>query len=80
VRAGLVERAEDYRWSSAPAHCGMASDALLRPIPGADVLIRHWSGWLAGESDPDAENLIRTHTFSGRPMNKRGQSPVIQNE
>jgi REP-associated tyrosine transposase len=29
VRAGIVERAEDYLWSSAAAHCGLRDDLLL---------------------------------------------------
>ncbi|MDK1022419.1 MAG: transposase, partial [Candidatus Hydrogenedentes bacterium] len=29
VRAGIVDRAEDYPWSSAAAHCGRRSDAVL---------------------------------------------------
>lgn len=29
VRAGLVKRAEDYRWSSARSHCGLFEDVLL---------------------------------------------------
>ena len=31
VRAGRVQRAEDYRWSSAAAHCIGQSDSLLNP-------------------------------------------------
>jgi len=29
IRVGLAERAEDYRWSSAAAHCGLRSDVVL---------------------------------------------------
>jgi putative transposase len=29
VRAGMVEHAEDYLWSSAAAHCGLRDDILL---------------------------------------------------
>ena len=36
VRAGLVRRAEDYRWSSARAHCGLQQDPVLTNDP-------HWS-------------------------------------
>ena len=31
VRAGLVETAERYPWSSAAAHCGLAPDGPLSP-------------------------------------------------
>jgi putative transposase len=45
VRAGMVERAEDYLWSSAAAHCGLRDDTLLDkdfPPPG---IIENWSEW-----------------------------------
>ena len=29
VRAGIVQRAEEYPWSSAAAHCGLRPDAVL---------------------------------------------------
>jgi putative transposase len=29
VRAGMVERAEDYRWSSAACHFGLRDDPML---------------------------------------------------
>ena len=32
VRAGMVKRAKDYRWSSAPAHCRLRDDPLLAPV------------------------------------------------
>jgi putative transposase len=58
VRAGLVQRAEDYPWSSAAAHCGLRQDPLisddlplLRDVPD-------WSSWLAGvESDEELRRI-----------------------
>jgi REP-associated tyrosine transposase len=58
VRAGLVQRAEDYPWSSAAAHCGLRQDPLisddlplLRDVPD-------WSSWLAGvESDEELRRM-----------------------
>ena len=52
VRAGLVEAAAEYRWSSARAHVHGAADALLspsRPYPGE---VPDWGEWL---SDPEPE-------------------------
>jgi putative transposase len=46
VRGGLVARAEDYRWSSAVAHCTRRGDPYLspaRPFPGP---IEDWRAWL----------------------------------
>ena len=67
VRAGMVKRAEDYRWSSAAAHCGLRSDRilsndlpLLREIPD-------WSAWLAEQELQSDLNFIRSRTRTGRP-------------
>jgi putative transposase len=66
VRAGIVERAEDFRWSSAPAHCLRCPCALLaptRPFPGS---VPDWSLWLA--TQPDAQEIarLRSATLAGR--------------
>ena len=68
VRAGMVERAEDYPWSSAAAHCGVRGDSLLAqgfPPPGT---IENWADWLRGEeADNGATERIRERTHTGRP-------------
>jgi len=66
--AGLVERAEDYRWSSAAAHCGLVNTTLLEPLPAENIISSEgWSGWLAGEDVADDLLLLRASTASGRP-------------
>jgi putative transposase len=71
VRAGLAERAEDYPWSSAAAHCGKpppgAATGLLSedfPPPG---LVQDWSAWLAEPEDEARVHHLRAHTRTGRP-------------
>jgi putative transposase len=69
VCAGMVDRAEDHPWSSAPGHCGLATDTLLSkefPPPG---VIENWAEWLRVEDDPDpdAVDRIRRQTSTGRP-------------
>jgi putative transposase len=67
VRAGLVARAEDYPWSSAGAHCGLATNPLLAALPPEPWLGPDgWSGWLA-EEDADDLLCLRAATASGRP-------------
>jgi putative transposase len=67
VRAGVVTRAEEYPWSSAAAHCGSCTDALLsNESPGKGV-IDDWAAWLRNEEDEDAVNRIRRQTHTGRP-------------
>ena len=67
VRAGLVDRAEDYPWSSARSHCGLEADELVEPA--LDVLsdIQDWAAWLAGDTDAKVEQAIRKSTSSGWP-------------
>ena len=67
VRAELVERAWEYAWSSASAHCGLREDLLLSTeFPPAGV-IADWSQWLSEGEDEDAVDDVRQKTRSGRP-------------
>jgi len=67
LRAGMVARAEDYPWSSARAHCGLAADPLVSTgWPGVSS-ISNWSAWLAATPDVALEHRIRARTYTGRP-------------
>ena len=67
VRAGIVKRAEDYRWSSAAAHCGLCEDPFLAPLSRSPAGLGNWSDWLIiPESPPDLLE-IRKSTRLGRP-------------
>lgn len=71
VRAGLARRAEEYRWSSARAHCAGEGDFELspsRPFPG---VVGNWSDWLSGVTDSAAEAVLRANSRSGRPTGSR---------
>ena len=73
VRAGLVERAAEYAWSSAAAHCGLRSDPLLAPLPeGMAAAIGDWSAWLADAEDAAVVAAIRRNTATGRPAGGDG--------
>jgi len=68
VRAKLVRCAEDYRWSSAAAHCGLRAAAVLtkkarwrRQFEG----IGDWSGWLAEGDEAQALERLRCHAEKG---------------
>lgn len=67
VRAGIVTRAADYRWSSAAAHCGLEEDPVLTEgvtlIPPAPT----WTEWLDGPGCPQEYKFIRECTSTGRP-------------
>ncbi|WP_035957777.1 hypothetical protein [Bryobacter aggregatus] len=67
VRAAMVERVEEYRWSSAAVHLGSAEDrsgGFWRDAGGA-------TQWKELPSAPDraAEtHLLRRCTYAGRPF------------
>lgn len=74
VRAELVSHAEDYRWSSAAAHCGTCDNAIVTDPCGMTTQMtpQQWSQWLR-ESWEDQEQMssrLRRCTRTGRPAGK----------
>lgn len=69
VAADLVRRAEDYRWSSAAAHCGMRAEPLLASASESSVLkgIANWSSWLAIGVPDDCRRLLQRNSRLGLP-------------
>ena len=67
VRAGLAERPEQHRWSSAAAHLAGVDDALVRAQP---LLKRvgDWSAFLAGPTHGTTAELFQGHERTGRPL------------
>ncbi len=70
VRAGLVERAEPYRWSSAAVHLELAQDRpglvdepFWREFGGAET----WRELLMSPEELSELRLLRRCTFAGRP-------------
>jgi putative transposase len=74
VKAGLVARAEDWRWSSARAHVGNVDDGLTdRAALGQHL--RNWRAYLElGAEASEMDETIEAALLSGRPQ---GSSPVI---
>ena len=70
VRAGMVARAEDYRWSSAAAHCGVAApEAWLEIEPFAAVWTPAlWREYLGAPEAAEEVAAIRKSTHTGRPL------------
>ena len=73
VRAGVVERPGDYRWSSAAAHLG-------GPDTSGMVDMNWWRkeceaaawGRILGEPDDEQSESLRRCTHSGRPFGDEG--------
>ena len=73
VRAGLVEKAEDYRWSTAAAHCREDGlDGLLDLEPwGRQFAGEYWREVLGiGLRDAAMEERIREATRRGSPTGR----------
>ena len=67
VRAGIVDDATAFRWSSSRAHAALTRDVLLdpnRPFPGP---IGNWRQWLASGLEDETLIRLRKNTASGSP-------------
>lgn len=68
VRAGLVERAEDWRWSSVRAHLAGEDDELATVAPAIERY-GDFAGFLGGPADyADAWRALRRSETTGRPL------------
>ncbi len=69
VRAKITERAEDYAWSSAAAHCGLAKDPVVERTPRLRELagIAEWARWLAEGLASDVIDQIRRNATQNIP-------------
>jgi len=67
VRANLVERAEEWRWSSIAAHLSGRDDELVKVSP---VLDRYgdFATFLTQDDAPDAFRRLRQSETTGRPL------------
>lgn len=80
VRAGLVERAEDYYWSSARAHIQRQNNLLLSKdaLFGLEDLVGDWSNWLSeGNTDTELE-MLRKCTRTGRPCGSKSFVSIVK--
>lgn len=69
VRAGLARKAEDYRWSSAAAHCGLLRDPVIERRPQSTLFtsIDDWSKWLARGVPDECVRLLRQNGCQNLP-------------
>jgi len=68
VRARLVDRAEDWRWSSVRAHLAGRDDALVKVAPALDRYGDFVTFLGAATDDADAWRALRRSETSGRPL------------
>jgi len=68
VRAGLVRKPEDWRWSSADAHMKHKDDILLTAKPLLEIVNKAWRQFLAFDVKELEIELFRKHERTGRPL------------
>jgi putative transposase len=67
VRAGLVERAWHWPWSSAAAHVSGKEDRLTQAGPLLDM-VNDWPRFLLEEEEQAELEELRRHARTGRPL------------
>jgi len=67
VKAGMVKRPGDYKWSSAQAHLKEENDILVKAEPLLKI-VTDWQELLASDLAPDEYETLRRHERSGRPL------------
>lgn len=78
VRAKRVRKAENYRWSSAGAHCQLRQDDVLTTKSSwrkQFEAIGDWSAWLAEGDEPETMQVLRRNIEKGLPC---GSEKFIQ--
>ena len=67
VKAGIVKRPEEYRWSSARAHLQGEDDILVKAAPLL-AIVGNWQELLASDLPEQEYERLRRHERSGRPL------------
>ena len=67
VKAGIVKRAEEYRWSSAKAHLTGEDDIFVKVKPLLEIN-PDWQSLLLSKVYDDEYAILRKHERSGRPL------------
>ena len=67
VRARLVERAQDWPWSSVRAHLGLGDDGLTEVAPARQRFSR-FADLIEGPADVEADAALRKGESVGRPV------------
>ena len=67
VRAKIVEKAEEWQWSSAKAHLSNEKINLSLEDMGAYLHIPNWNQYLTEKQDNSIIKEVKSNTLSGRP-------------
>jgi putative transposase len=72
VRAKIVEKPQDYKWSSARSRVYKEKDPVLLGDCYLTEQIQDWLGYLEEKEDEGMNNTIRSNTRTGRPCGEEG--------
>jgi len=67
VRVGMVDHAEQYRWSSAKGHLKKGSNDILDHDCYLENEIKDWEAYLSEKEDKALVESIRKNSITGRP-------------
>ena len=70
VRAKIVERAEEWKWSSAKVHLNKEKTVLALEDIGNYIDIPNWEQYLIEKEDENVINKVKANTLTGRPSGK----------
>lgn len=79
VKAKLVDKAQDWRWSSAPAHLAGRDDDLVRVQPLANR-VTSFAEFLATTERPDMIKRIESDQSIGRPLMHDDNAQVLEQQ
>ncbi|MBU1172462.1 MAG: hypothetical protein KKD44_23125 [Proteobacteria bacterium] len=68
VRAGLVNRPEDWPWSSARPHITGKDDMLVDIKPLLEIVSKPWERFLYTDAQDLEIEMLRKHEKTGRPL------------
>jgi putative transposase len=79
VKAGLISRPEDYRWSSARAHMNGKDDILVTVKPLL-ALVGNWREFLDCDVSNEEYELFQRHERTGRPLGSKQFIERLENQ
>jgi putative transposase len=72
VRAGLVQKPEKWRWSSAGPHLKGRDDVLVRVKPLLEMVSTSWKQFLSTDARDREIDILKKHERTGRPLGEDG--------
>ena len=78
VRAGIVKKPYDYKWSSATSRICKKSDPVLSEDCYLTGQIQDWLGYLGEMEDDLMVDAIRSNSKTGRPCGDDGFMQTIE--